>query len=392
MNLVVRLALALTFCAVHFAAGAPVTGQPARLAAPDGTKLAATFYPASRPGPGILLLHQCNRDRTSWNALAADLAAKGFHVLTLDYRGYGESGGTPFNDIPFQERVRITTEKWPGDIDVAFAYLRAQPGVRPDAIGAGGASCGVNNSIQLSLRHPEVKSLVLLSGDTDRKGRQHLKRASALPILFAAADDDGDVVSVMTWIDASSGNKANRFLEYPKGGHGTEMFKAHPELPGQIVAWFELTLMGKGPGVSAPPRPTKTDPRTQLRIMMDEPGGASRVAESLAAERKKDPKSAVLAAPFVNQLGYAAIQSGQPKAAITIMQLNVDARPSSSNAWDSLGDAYLADGQRENAREASEKSLALVDSDTAETKEQRENIRQSAQGRLQQLKNPPPPK
>lgn len=392
MKNVLRLALAFALGAVQAAFGEPATGQAASLAAPDGTKLAASFYPASRPGPGILLLHQCNRDRSSWNELAADLAAKGFHVLSLDYRGYGQSGGTPFNDIPFQERVRITTEKWPGDIDVAFAYLRAQPGVRQDAIGAAGASCGVNNSIQLSRRHPEVKSLVLLSGDTDRDGRQHLKRASGLPILFAASDDDGDVVSVMTWIDATSGNKANRFLEYARGGHGTEMFKAHPELPRQIVAWFEFTLMGKGPGVSAPPRPTKVDPRTQLRMTMDEPGGASRVAESLAAERKKDPKSAVLAAPFVNQLGYAAIQSGQPKAAIAIMQLNVDARPSSSNAWDSLGDAYLADGQREKAREASEKSLALVDSDTAETKEQRENIRQSAQGRLNQLKNPPPPK
>ncbi len=392
MKNVLRLVLASALCAAPAASGEPATGQAASLAAPDGTKLAASFYPASRPGPGILLLHQCNRDRSSWNELAAALAAKGFHVLSLDYRGYGESGGTPFNDIPFQERVRITTEKWPGDIDVAFAYLRAQPGVRQDSIGAAGASCGVNNSIQLSLRHPEVKSLVLLSGNTDRAGRQHLKRASGLPILFAASDDDGDVVSVMAWIDATSGNKANRFLEYARGGHGTEMFKAHPELPGQIVAWFELTLMNKGPGVSAPPRPPKIDQRTELRMMMDTPGGASRVARSLAAERRKDPKSPVLGAAFVNQLGYEAIQSGDPKAAIMIMQVNVDARPTSSNAWDSLGDAYLADGQREKAREASEKSLALVDSDTAETAEQRANIRQSAQGRLQQLKSSPPPK
>ena len=312
MKHVLRLALALAFPAA-LAAGEPVTGRPASLAAPDGTKLAASFYPASRPGPGVLLLHQCNRDRSSWNGLAAQLADKGFHVLTLDYRGYGDSGGARFNDIPFQERVRITAEKWPGDIDVAFAYLRAQPGVRVDAIGAAGASCGVNNSIQLSLRHPEVKSLVLLSGDTDRKGRQHLKSATGLPILFAASDDDGDVVSVMTWIDATSGNKANRFLEYAKGGHGTEMFKAHPELPGQIVAWFELTLMGKGPGVSAPPRPATVDAATRLRMTMDESGGAARVARSLAAERKKDPKSALLAAPFVNQLGYEAIAARRSK-------------------------------------------------------------------------------
>ncbi len=356
MKHVLRLSLALAFPAVLFAAGQPVPGRPASLAAPDGTKLAATYYPSARPGPGILLLHQCNRDRTSWNALAADLAGKGFNVLTFDYRGYGESGGARFNEISFQERVRISTQVWPGDIDVAFAYLRAQPGVRVDAIGAAGASCGVNNSIQLSLRHPEVKSLVLLSGNTDRKGREHLRGSPRLPLLIAAADDDGGVVSAMAVIDASSGNKANRFIQYSKGGHGTDMFKAHPELPGEIVAWFELTLMGKGPGVTAKARPRTVDSTTRLLVMMDEPGGPARAAESLAAERKKNPGSAMLAAPFVNQLGYEAITAGDTKAAIAILQLNVDANPRSSNAWDSLGDAYLADGQKEKAREASEKS------------------------------------
>ncbi len=212
MSKVLRLSMALSLSGVLAAAGEPASGHPAKLSAPDGTMLAASFYPASHPGPGILLLHQCNSDRSSWNGLAAELAARGFHVLALDYRGYGQSGGTPFNALSYPERASITTEKWPGDIDVAFAYLRAQPGVRPDVLGAAGASCGVNNSIQLSLRHPDVTSLVLLSGNTDRKGRQYLKRARGLPLLFAAADDDGDIVSVMAWMDATSGNPANRFL------------------------------------------------------------------------------------------------------------------------------------------------------------------------------------
>ncbi len=69
--------------------------------------------------------------------------------------------------------------------------------------------------------------------------------------------------------------------------------------------------------------------------------------------------------------------------------MNVDAHPRSSNAWDSLGDAYLADGQDGKALEAAQKSLALVDSDTTETEDQRANIRNSAQGKLDRLKNPP---
>ena len=67
------------------------------------------------------------------------------------------------------ERVRLVNEVWPGDMDVAFSYLRSQPGVRK-VYGVGGASCGVNQSIHLSRRHPEVKSLVLLSGGTNENG------------------------------------------------------------------------------------------------------------------------------------------------------------------------------------------------------------------------------
>ena len=391
MRQILRLFLALAFsCGLADldAAAEPVAGRAVNLKASDGTKLAATYYPGGRPGPGILLLHQCNRDRTVWNGLAEQLAGEGFHVMTLDYRGYGESGGSRHLELPGPERVRLTTEKWPGDVDVAFAYLLSQPGVRGAAIGAGGASCGVNQSIQLARRHPEVKSLVLLSGGTDRDGRRHLRSAKTLPLFIAAADDDGGVVETMAWIDASSGNPANAFVEYKTGGHGSDMFKPHPELPGEIVAWYEATLLGKGDGHPAGSR-APTLPTTPYLVMLDEPGGPSRVAERLATERKKDPKAPILAPGLVNQLGYEAIQAGDPRAAVAIMQINVDAAPASSNAWDSLGDALLADGQREKAREASEKALALVGSDASESEERKTLIRQSAEQRLAQLKGAP---
>jgi dienelactone hydrolase len=384
-------ALILLAAALRPAAGDPVTGTPASIPAPDGTKLAATYYSDEKPGPGILLLHQCNKDRSSWNTLAEKLARTGFHVLTVDYRGYGESGGKRHLDLPDNERTRLTNEIWPGDVDAAFAYLRAQPGVQK-VYGAGGASCGVNQSIQLSRRHPEVKSLVLLSGNTDKAGRQHLATKSSPPLMVAAADDDRGVVEVMAWIDASSGNPANRFDEYKTGGHGTEMFKPHPELQGEIVAWYEATLEGKGKPASTPNQARRDSGRIRVLMMADQPGGFARVLETLNAERKKDPKSTTLAAPFVNFLGYVAIQEGDSKNAIAIMQLNVDARPTSSNAWDSLADAYLADGQRDKAREASEKSLKLVGSDPDEPPDQRKVIRESAEGRLEKLKATPTPK
>jgi dienelactone hydrolase len=384
MRYVRPVSAALLFSGVVAASAETAAPRNVDLKATDGTKLAATYFAGGKASPGILLLHQCNSERSSWNGLATQLAEKGFHVLTVDYRGYGESGGDRFLEIPPAERTRIFNEKWPGDIDTAFAFLRAQPGVDGKRIGAGGASCGVNQSIHLSRRHPEVRSLVLLSGNTNRIGRMHLRGAKGVPLMIAAADDDDGIVQAMSWIDASSGNPANTFVRYATGGHGTDMFQTHPDLPGKIVSWYDATLRGgKSPPAAGTPRPA--DPTIAMLLTMDEPGGAARVSEQLRAEQKKNPKADILAPAVVNQLGYEAIQTGDTKSAVSIMQVNVDARPSSSNAWDSLGDAYLADGQREKAREASEKALALVESDAAEPAERKKLIRESAQQKLEEL-------
>ena len=132
------------------------------LTASDGTSLKATYFSAGKPGPGVLLLHQCNRQRKIWDVLARQLSAAGLNVLTFDYRGFGESGGEHFDKLTPQQAGQIMQEKFPGDIDTAFAYLVSQPGVNSNVMGVGGASCGVNNSIQAAMRHPEVKSLVVL--------------------------------------------------------------------------------------------------------------------------------------------------------------------------------------------------------------------------------------
>src|SRR5271154_472935 len=69
------------------------------LQASDGTLLKATYFAAAKSGPGVLLLHQCNRQRKVWDDLAGQLTSAGLNVLTFDLRGFGESGGTPFDKL-----------------------------------------------------------------------------------------------------------------------------------------------------------------------------------------------------------------------------------------------------------------------------------------------------
>jgi dienelactone hydrolase len=355
------------------------------LKAADGTTLKATYFAAAKPGPGVLLLHQCNQQRKNWDELAGRLAGTGINVLTLDYRGYGESGGTSHKDLPQDQVAKIVAEKWPGDVDIAFKYLVAQPGVTRGIVGAGGASCGVNQSIQLARRHPEVKSLVLLSGDTDRSGREFLRKSEKLPMMLSAADDDGAAVEVMQWLYGLSTNPGSKFVHYTSGGHGTEMFAAHKELPGTIVEWYVQTLVktpGSAPAVSGAARKKRA---AGILEEIDSPGGASAVAKKLAEARQRDPKASLFSEAIVNLLGYEHLQSGDTKGAVEILKLNAVAYPKSPNVYDSLSDAYLANGQKDLARENAQKALELLKSDTTDPEAQRKAIQESAETKLKQL-------
>ena len=110
------------------------------IVAPDGLKLKATFFAATSPAPGVILLHQCNRQRKVWDELATRMAASGLNVMTLDLRGYGDSEGTPVDKLSPEQGNIVFTQKIPADIEAAYKVLFAQPGVSHDVLGAGGAS------------------------------------------------------------------------------------------------------------------------------------------------------------------------------------------------------------------------------------------------------------
>jgi dienelactone hydrolase len=377
------LLVVIFFFAIRCLASPPAP-RVVDLTATDGTKLKATYFAAGRPGPGVLLLHQCNRQRKMWDDLAPKLAASGLNVLTLDFRGFGESGGTPFDKLTPQEAGTVVNEKFPRDVDVAYAYLTGQPGVNKGIIGAAGASCGVNQSIQLARRHPEVKSLVLLSGNTDRDGRLFLKDTQQLPLFGSAADDDAGAVEVMEWLLSRSPNPANQFQHYTKGGHGIEMFAPHPELTGLIVNWFDTTLI-KTPG-QAPANPNATFRKNNnVMALLDQPDGPAKVADQLAKAREKDPKAVVFSEALVNLLGYEHVQSGDNKGAIEIFKLNVAAYPESPNAYDSISDAYASDGQRELAIRNAKTAIGLLAADTKDSEQRKALIKRSAEQKLEQL-------
>ena len=397
---------ALIFAVIAFGKDRTGNGRAVDLKSYDGTVLKGTYFPAAKPGPAVLLYHQSNRTRKEWDMVARQLAAAGINTLTVDVRGHGESGGQ-------EGRGEARKKQWPLDLDAAFQYLISQPGVKRDVIGIGGAGViGVENSVETARRHSaEVKSLVLLSGETLREGLDFLRQASQLPELFVVADDDEypPIVEGMELLYITASSPSRKFVHYSasheapwlwyepfdigkvpaNGGHGTDLFKPHPELPGIIVDWFVTTLT-KTPGHA----PADTVASAAILNQIEMPGGVAQVTQQLMEARRKDPQVQLFPEITVDILASGHLREGDAKTAIEIFKLNLLAYPDSADAHYNLADAYLADGQKELARQYAEKALALLDSHAAplsswsDTEQRRGEIRSGVQKTLKKLSEP----
>jgi len=213
------------------------------ITAPDGVNLRGSYFSPGKPGPAILLLHQCNMDRHAWDGLAKDLADAGVHVLTIDFRTFGESGG---EKVPFPVLARtVIPQKFPGDVDAAYAFLLAQSGVDRSRIAAGGASCGVTQSSDLVSRRPGIRTLMVLSGIPSDDAKQYIAKTNGLAVFGAASEDDAQAAAGIKAELAASKNPKSMLKMYPGTEHGVPMFAKHPELEPMIVAWLTTELKSK---------------------------------------------------------------------------------------------------------------------------------------------------
>jgi dienelactone hydrolase len=382
----IRTLLSVVLLAAGITNSQSPSAKDVDIAAPDGTKLRATFFAAAKTGPGVLLLHMCNTVRKSWEPVAKELSEKGINALTVDNRGFGESGGPRFEGAS-PDVIKQLNEKWPGDFEAAYDFLIAQPGVDKARISVGGGSCGVHNAMKLAEQHPDFKALVLLAGGTDLAGINYIAQHPERPIFTAAAADDQynpATIDLMRWFSDLSGNPRTKFSGFKDGRHGTEIFGPHPELVHQIVAFLVDALVTSPVDLKARVTPRKTE-ASEFWALVNQPGGASKAAAVFHEARKRDPNAVVFPEYPMNLLGYAKLQAGEKQDAIELFKLNAEAYPASANAQDSLSDGYLAAGQNDLALAAEQKCVELLpaDKNDAQFKTQ---LEQAAKAKIAKLK------
>ncbi|MBN9309893.1 MAG: alpha/beta hydrolase [Devosia sp.] len=171
-------------------------------------------------GIPVVFLHSGVTDRRMWGEQMQMLAEEGYHVISYDRRGYGE---TTTEDVPFNHLI---------DLEAVLDRLSVHAAILV------GASMGGGLAIDFALEHPERTIALVLMGTavTGAEGYEVDEEVEQLEEAFEYARERGNIgtanrIEAHLWLDGPYG-EAGRVT-----GDARQLFLAmneihlnHPEL------------------------------------------------------------------------------------------------------------------------------------------------------------------
>ncbi|HWM18601.1 MAG TPA: alpha/beta fold hydrolase [Ilumatobacteraceae bacterium] len=192
------------------------------------------------PGPAVVLMHSARSDRSVFGRLSRLLAKRGFTVLNMDWRGRGRSTNKGrFSDLSDEQRAATSD-----DVNAAFDVVAALPEVDPARLGVLGIAQGAGYAAGGALGDPRTRALVLLTGFHAADERQRrLLVSGEVPVLYITGTPHRVTTEAMRSLYEQTRPGLTRFVEYPEGVLGYQLFDLHPDLEPLIVGWFAEVLV-----------------------------------------------------------------------------------------------------------------------------------------------------
>ncbi|MFT7561512.1 MAG: dienelactone hydrolase [Flavobacteriales bacterium] len=227
------------------------TASELSLTASDGFELKADYYAAKASSKkAVVLLHQCNMDRSMYKELGESFKRKGIHVLSLDLRGFGGSvdAQTSINFLqllPPEEHYQAEVfGLWAGDVALAYDTLKERVGDNAK-VGVLGASCG-GEAGQMLAAQRSVQALSFFSSNVlnpndSNSVKGYQDGLASVPTLFIAAENDQIYAGTKKASELNTA-KNSTFFSYEGGEHGAPLLESQIKLSSKIIKWFAKNL------------------------------------------------------------------------------------------------------------------------------------------------------
>jgi pimeloyl-ACP methyl ester carboxylesterase len=344
------------------------------------------FYEITGKGDNIVLLHDGMVHREIWDEQFLVLA-KNYRVTRYDRREFGKSTD------PVGQYSHIE------DLNQVFTLLNIDKAI------VFGMSAGGGLAIDFTLKYPEkVTGLVLVGAVvggygytnhmTNRGGNiKSFEMFSDLQktIEYFVMDDPYEIYHENMKVKERVMGLMMSNLHQPKGGRAippdrpAAKFLSEIKVPTLvIVGEYDIPDVHAHAGVihfGIPGAKREIILKSGHLVPMEQPEafniavltfiynmefnkilnsqGVDAAAKFFYTKRQNEPGIQFLREREMNELGYRFLQEEKTKQAITLFKINTVAFPNSANTYDSLGEAYLKDGQTDLAIENYKKSLEL---------------------------------
>jgi dienelactone hydrolase len=216
-----------------------------------GFELKASYYQSNTTSDrAVLLLHQCNYNRTMYNDIGQQLSDKGIHALSLDFRGFGESANDEFSvekvqALPREER-RAAWQKlskyWPSDVQLAYDHLKSKMSDK-GIVGVVGASCGGSQAITLAEKNSVNVMGFFSSGQREENIARYTKTLANKPTLIIASEKDTGTYESAQKLFIASTNMSSKFIAYKGTAHGYPLLDSDTQLASYMVSWLDSHLV-----------------------------------------------------------------------------------------------------------------------------------------------------
>ena len=352
------------------------------------------FYEEAGTGENIVLLHDGLIDRQVWDDQFLFLA-KDYRVIRYDRLGYGKSSN-PKSSYSNVDNLYQLFEQL--NIDKAIIF---------------GMSAGGGVSIDFTLRHPKKVSGLILVGavvsgygysthmfsrggnlDPSLSPNNNLKKF----ITYFATEDPYEIYfknitakeKALKLIVADSLAWVTRHQFYVPPDRPAAKFLLEIKVPVLIlVGEYDIPDVQAHAGIiefGIPNAKREIVPNSGHLIPLEQPEyfnakvlkflngqeffniltsqGVNAAVEYFSQRRKSEPDIILFDERELNFLGYKFLQDRKLNDAIELFKLNTITYPESWNTYDSLGEAYLKNGQNELAIENYKRSLELNPNNT----------------------------
>jgi len=221
----------------------------------DDFLLSADYYYTGKAidkekSPGVIILHDCQSERSRYSELAETIAAQGLHVLSLDFRGYGDSVAKGFSEqnikkqahdiVTYQNEIALLTSYWAEDLFAAHQFLQTKVD-KSKGIAVVASGCSAGYAVSMAEK-TQLKALVFITPEMSYADKERYKDLVDIPTYFITSTHHLASYNTAQELFAWNGAASSKMQVLKGGRRDRQLIKAKLNLVSDITEWLKFNL------------------------------------------------------------------------------------------------------------------------------------------------------